>query len=188
MDVTHSLLVAIMFVGVLSMGIGSILSALPKLLDRRLQLELHWIPVSWLFLLLLEHFNLFWHTIDLLAIEEWSFGAFLYVIAGPILLFAATSLMIPDPASAGSVEYRSHYFDGARPFFSILAALMVWEVGVDLVLGTGLTVAVAWNAAALALFLALAASPRPGLHAPGTGVAWALFLSLLALRALGWGG
>jgi hypothetical protein len=55
MEVTNALLVAMMFVMILSIGIGNILLSLPPLIDRDSGPPIHWIPVSWLVLLLLRH-------------------------------------------------------------------------------------------------------------------------------------
>ena len=183
MDVTHALLVALMFVGILSLGIAGLLSALPTLVDRRLDLALHWIPVSWLLLLLLAHFDLFWHTLDLLEVEDWDFAAFLYVIAGPVLLFTASSFMHPEGLS-GPDAYRRHYFEVARTFFCLLAALALWELGVDPLLGDGWTLASTRSLLDLALFAVLAAVSSPRVHAGGTGLAWVLFVARLVGRAL----
>ena len=98
MDITQSLLVAMMFIILLSLGIGNILMGLAASLQHRVQLQTHWIPTSWHVLLLLEMFDLFWHTLDVLAVENWAFVAFVYITTGPILLFLATSLMLPDLA------------------------------------------------------------------------------------------
>ena len=145
MDVTNALLVAMMFVMVLSIGIGNILMNVSGILDRRTRLAAHWIPTSWLLLLLLQHLHMFWHTLAILDVETWSFASFLYIVSGPILLFLATSLMLSDPAESESSDPCAHYFRVAPQFFSILAVLMAWMVAVDFVLGKGFTAAGGWN-------------------------------------------
>jgi hypothetical protein len=184
MEVSSSLLVAMMFVMVLSIGIGNILMGLSSLLNQRSPREIDWLPTSWVLLLLLQHLNLFWHTLTILEAEEWGFGGFLYVIAGPILLFLATSLLLADPVYAGPSDAREHYFRVARRFFSILAVLMLWIIGVDFVLGVGFSAAGVWNAVLVVLFLVLANSRAVRLHVTATSLTWLLFLSLLTARAL----
>ena len=183
MEVSSSLLVAMMFVMVLSIGIGNILMGLSTLLSQDSPREIDWLPTSWLVLLLLQHLNMFWHTLTILEAEEWGFGGFLYVVTGPILLFLATSLLLADPVDAGPGDARAHYFRVARRFFSIMALLMLWMIGVDFVLGSGFTAAGLWNAALVVLFLALANSKALRLHVTSTGVTWVLLLSLLIARA-----
>jgi predicted membrane protein len=185
MDVTSSLLVAMMFVMVLSIGIGNILLGLSSLLVQRSPRDIDWLPTSWLLLLLLQHLNMFWHTLTIIEVEQWGFGGFLYIVAGPILLFLASSLLLADPNFAGPSEPRVHYFRVAARFFAILAVLMLWMIGVDFVLGTGFTPAGAWNAALFVLFLILARSQDLRLHITSTVVTWVLLVSLLASRSFG---
>jgi hypothetical protein len=184
MEVSSSLLVAMMFVMVLSIGIGNILMGLSSLLSQRSPREIDWLPTSWVLLLLLQHLNMFWHTLTILEAEEWGFGGFLYVVTGPILLFLATSLLLADPVYAGPSDARAHYFRVARRFFSIMAVLMLWMIGVDFALGSGFTAAGLWNASLVAVFLVLANSTALRLHVTLTGVTWVLSLSLLISRAL----
>jgi hypothetical protein len=184
MEVSSSLLVAMMFVMVLSIGIGNILMGLSTLLSQDSPREIDWLPTSWVLLLLLQHLHMFWHTLTILEAEEWGFGGFLYVVMGPILLFLATSLLLADPLYAGTSDARAHYFRVARRFFSIMAVLMLWMIGVDFVLGSGFTAAGAWNVVLVVLFLVLSNSNALRLHVTATGLTWALSLSLLVYRAL----
>lgn len=174
-----------MFVMVLSMGIAHLLTGLSLVFTHHSRLQVHWIPTSWMILLLLVHFELFWHTLAILAVEEWRFAGFLYILTGPVLLYLAMSLMVPDAALVEPGDSLEQYFQMARQFFFLLAMLMVWMIGVDFVLGTGLTRAGIWTAAEAALFGVLAASRSRRLHAPATGVAWVLVLSMLISRGLG---
>ena len=184
MDVSSSMLVAMMFVMVLSIGIGNILVGLASIFGQRSPREIDWLPTSWVLLLLLQHLNMFWHTLTILKAEEWGFGGFLYVVAGPIVLFLSTSLLLADPFYAGPSDARAHYFRVAGRFFSLMAVLMLWMIGVDFVLGSGFTAAGLWNVGLGALFLVLANSEAPRLHVTVTGVTWLLILSLSLSRAL----
>ena len=184
MDVSSSLLVAMMFVMVLSIGIGNILMGLSSLLNQRSPREIDWLPTSWVLLLLLQHLHLFWHTLTILEQEQWGFGGFLYVVMGPIFLLLATSLLLADPVYSGPADAREHYFRVGTRFFSIMALFMLWMIGVDFVLGSGLTAAGLWNAVFAVVFLVLANSKAPRLHITATGLTWALSLSLMFSRAL----
>ena len=37
------------------------------------------------------HLDLFWNTLEILSVEEWSFAEFLYIVLGPVLLLLATT-------------------------------------------------------------------------------------------------
>ena len=182
MDITNSLLVVIMFVILLSMGIGNVLTAIATVVDRRTPLRIDWFHASWMVLLLLMAFTLFWHSLSLLDVEEWQFRGLLFVVAGPILLFFASGLLLPsDPEAA---DLRAHYLAVSTQFFGALALLQLWIIGVDMVLARGFTSAGLFNAAGVAIALVLATSKRASLHAVGTGLAWALYLTAATLRGL----
>jgi hypothetical protein len=185
MEVSQALLVAIMFVMILSIGISNILMALAVLIDRRSGLKVDRLHTSWTVLLLLAYFNLFWHTTSLLSIEDWTFSSFLFVIAGPVLILFATNILLPDSAGEERTDLRSHYLDVARQFFIILALLMVWTLAVDFFLGDGFTVAGAFNVAGALLFVWLASTRQAGPHNLGAVLGWTLFLMSAGLR--GWG-
>ena len=185
MEITNALLVAMMFIVLITMGVGNIIVGLAVLVDKRTPVKADTVHTSWVLLLLLLHFNLFWHVLDILSIEEWKFLEFLYIVAGAMLIFFATHLLLPDPSSADAGDLRAHYFNISRQFFSFLALLQVWILGVDLLLGKGFTSAGIFNVIALVLFVILALVSRPKVHSVGTGVGWLFFIIVMAVRALG---
>lgn len=185
MEISNSLLVAIMFVMILSLGIVNILAALASEISYRTNQENKGVCISWIILLLLAHFNVFWHTIDIVSIETWRFAGFLYIVAGPILIFFATDLMLPVSSQTESRDLKAHFFLVSRRFFLILALLQLWMIGVDILFGRGFTGSGGFNAAMLALAVALASSQSPKLHVWGTVAAWGFFVSSLFLRGMG---
>ena len=185
MEITNALLVAMMFIVLITMGVGNIIVGLAVLVDKRTPVKADSVHTSWVLLLLLIHFNMFWHVLDILGIEEWKFYEFLYIVAGAMLVFFATHVLLPDPSSADAGDLRAHYFNISRQFFSFLALLQVWILGVDLLLGKGFTSAGIFNVIALVLFGILALFSQPKVHSVGTGVGWLLFIIVIALRALG---
>lgn len=184
MEVTNGLLVAMMFIMVLSIGIGNILMSLPPLVDRRVEVSIGRIHLAWLALLLLLHLNLFWQVLMLLDIETWSFAGFLYIVSGPTLLLLGTSMLLPDP-SRSSEDPTAEFIQSARRSFILLALVMAWQMGFDLLFGAGIGLVSLWNGVAMALFMVLAWSGSRGAHGAGAAAAWGLFLSLLAARGSG---
>ncbi len=186
MDITHSLLVAMMFVILLSLGIGNILMGLASSLQHRTVLKTHWLPTSWHVLVLLEIFDLFWHTLSILNVETWDFAGFVYITTGPILLFLATSLMLPALAGDESEDSLTQYFNVTRGFFAILAVYMFWLIGLDFVVTEdGFAAMHLWVALEAVLFVVLAISRHHRVHSVITAVFWVLLLSLVAASATG---
>jgi hypothetical protein len=99
-------------------------------------------------------------------------------------LLLATSILLPDPVRV-SDDPTAQYLEAAPTGFALLALAMLWLPGMDVLFGSGLQAVNIWNLAALALFPALAMSSSRRFHGIGAVIAWALFLSLLAARALG---
>ena len=100
MEMSSALLVMIMFVVLLTIGIGNILMSLAAMVDRRSPVAASRMHIAWIVLLLLVYFNLFWQTLDVLSIENWTFSEFLYLILGPVLILFASQVLLPNPSSA----------------------------------------------------------------------------------------
>ena len=134
-------------------------------------------------LLLLVYFNLFWHTLSLFQVEGWQFGGFLYIVSGPLLILFATQVILPE--FSDSAELKDFYFRVNQKFFLFLAALQLWIVGTDLVLGTGFQIVSTFNLIFCGLAVIMYFVQTEKVHASGVIATWILFLSVLGLRALG---
>lgn len=177
MEVSTSMLVALMFVTILTLGIANILASLAAVVGKAPGGEWGRLQVSWKLFVLLIHFALFWHTLDLLTVAEWQFVEFLYVISGPVLIFFATSTLLaaPAPPPAGETGVPAR-------FFGFLAALQAWTIGVDVLFAGGMTTGDAFAAALFVLFTLLAVRRERRLHLAGSAIAWIVALALVGLR------
>ena len=187
MEISNALLVAMMFIVLLTMAIGSIIMALAVTVDRRSHLKFDALHSSWMLLLLLLCFNQFWHVLDILSIETWHFLDFLYIIAGAVVLLFASHVLVPDSSSESSSDLRRHYFEVAPQFFIFLALVQAWVLGVDFVFGGGFTLAGALNIVAGLVFVVLATTRTETVHVTGTAVSWLLFLAAMTIQTLGQG-
>ncbi len=174
-----------MFVVLLSIGIGNILMSLAAMVDRRSPITASRMHISWIVLLLLVYFSLFWHTLDVLGFEEWRFGEFLYVLLGPVLVLFASQVLLPDPSQTDVGDLNENYLEVSRPFFLFLAASQLWVNGVDLILKDGLTRAGGVNGVAVIFAVVLAFSRNRTVHLLITTAMWLLFLSNWMLQGLG---
>ena len=184
----NTLLVALMFVTILSMGIGNIVVTLADVLNNATPSRRDRVHVAWIVLLLLIHFNVFWHTKAILAVDDWQFASFLLAIAGPVLLFFATSIALTDAPDQESTELSGFFAALGRRFFILLAILQVWIVGVSYSLSGSFIANDLVNVGFLVLALVLMAKPRAAFQVPGIWVAWGLGLFGLGLRWFEGGG
>lgn len=184
MEVSESLLVAMMFVMILSIGIGNILMGLAGILHRGSEIRVHWMPLAWVVVLLLTHLELFWQTLSIVSVESWRFGGFLYIVTGPVALLFATSLMLPDSARAAAGDYRAHYFSISRRFFGLLAVVMLWMIGVDLGFEGGMTPAGVWNLLQAGVLVGLAVSQVERFHELATIATVGLLLADLVTQGV----
>ena len=112
----NTLLVALMFVTILVMGIGNILMTLADVINRATSAQRAGLHNGWIVLLLLVHFNLFWHTKEILNVEQWDFTGFLLIIAGPVLVFFATSALLTNPSAEEQEDLKGYFLRVGRPF------------------------------------------------------------------------
>ncbi|KPK15724.1 MAG: hypothetical protein AMK69_26845 [Nitrospira bacterium SG8_3] len=177
MEVSSSLLVAIMFVTILGMGIANVLVGLSSLVDRQTEMKPYGIHTGWIVLLLLIYFNQFWNLLDIFTIEEWRFRDFIFAVSGPVILFFATSVILPQVTNANAGDLKTHYFKISRQFFQLMALLQVWAIGVDVFLMGGLSLLNVFHVVLLIFFAVLASTKEERFHKTGLGVAWVMFLA-----------
>lgn len=183
MDNPTTLLVAIMFVTILAMAIGNILMTCAEIAGGRRRPMPERIQLSWIFLMLFALLSLFWETTLLLDVEKWLFIEFLYVIAGPMVLLFASSVIIAPPHDEQIGESHSHYIELSGRFFFMLALHEVWILGLDYWYASFNTISLI-NAAMLCLFLVLAVSSSLRVHVIGASLVWAGYIVALVLRTL----
>lgn len=184
-EITHSILVAMMFVMILSIGISSLLMAMAAVINQGAKCKRYALHTSWMILLLLLYLNFFWQTLALVSMEDWMFLDFLYVMAGPVILLFAASLLVPEIPGEGSLDLRTHYLGVSRQFFFLLALTQIWAVGVDVVLRRGFTSAGALDLLVAGLFVMLAIFREARMHGLLSGLVWVIFVATVGLRGLG---
>ena len=181
----NTLLVALMFVTILSMGIGNILVTMADIFNHATPSRRDKVHIGWILLLLMVHFNLFWHTKAILEVENWKFGGFLLTIAGPVLMFFATSILLTDPPEDAKPSLSSFFVDLGCRFFVMFAILQAWIVVVGFTLSGGFVPSDAVNICLLVLALVLAFNKSEKTQVFGIFAAWGLVLGSGAIRWIG---
>jgi len=184
-DLSTTMLVAIMFVMILSMAIANVLGSLVHIVNRLSERRADRIYTSWMVLLLLLSLNLFWQTQELVELEAPGFWAFIYIILGPVLLFLASRILVPDEEKETSEERRAHYLEASPRFFWLLALSQLWMLVLDLFWEGDLTTLGFVNLSAFGLMSVMAVSKSSRVHAVGSAVAWVLFVGTAVLESAG---
>ena len=183
MENINTLLVAFMFITILTLGIAGVLAELAEVVRNVERRDRDKLLVGWALLLLFAYFNLFWHTADITLLEEWDFWTFLFAETGPVLLLFATQIMLG--ALAADPEGQEESAVRQSRFFVIFALLQVWSIAAGFVVGVGFTTASAIDAIALVTCLVLASSRSRSVHYAGLAVIWLTYLASAVLDSRG---
>lgn len=180
MEVSTSLLVALMFVTLLSMGIGNTVNTLSVIVEKGKKSGYSNLQGGWLCLLLISYFNMFWHIIDLLSIDKWGFLGFLYMMIGPMLIYFATSILIATQSEEVSQKTL------VRPrFFAVFILLQFWIITVDIVLEKSAIEHSLLNVALMLIALVLLRKHDEKIHAYGLTASLGIVVFAVILRSLG---
>lgn len=180
----NTLLVALMFVTILSMGIGNILGTLADIFNQATPSRRDRVHVGWILLVLLIHFNLFWQTKAILDVENWQFGGFLLALAGPVLLFFATSILLTDPPVENEPQLGNFFVALGKRFFLMFAVVQAWLVFIGYSISGSLIVTDIVNVLFGVLAIGLVLARGEQVQKVGLGLAWALVLTTAILRWL----
>jgi hypothetical protein len=180
----NTMLVALMFVTILSMGIGNILGTMADIFNHATAARRDRVHVSWIILLLMVHFNLFWHTKAILDVAEWTFGGFLIAMAGPVLIFLATSILLTNPPDENPADMQKFFVKLGRRFFIVFGLSQAWVVLAGYAMTRVFVVTDLVNVAFVVLSIILASSTAQRVQLGGAATAWGLGLASLVFRGL----
>ena len=182
MDNPTTLLVAIMYVTIISIGLSNLLMALSELVGGRLNTKPDRVHISWLFLLLFAYFSYFWQTTAILEIDDWQFVSFIVFLTGPMCLLFGTNLLVVMPDSH-DFSPKDHYMQQSNRFFLLLCLFNLWVIGLD-VFSDNTTVQT-WLSGSIALLcFVLMASDSYRVHKVAAPVGWVLILASAGVGAV----
>lgn len=177
-----ALLVALMFVTILTMGIGNMLVFLSHKMQHPGWPRSHPMQAAWLLIVLLISFDMFWQALHILSVETWSFPGFLYVVCGASMLFFVTT-NIPTLDGEIAAEDQESIKRTNRLFFVLLACFLIW---LTLLIrhfdGVGAVELLA-RMVCIGMLFVMALMPSPGIYRTGTMVAVVGVALLLASEA-----
>ena len=185
MQISYTLIVALMYVTILSFGFASLLTSLGMLLQRDNDFRVATIHLNWILILILVHFNMVWHAVLLTNIESWSYHAFLVIVLGPTLAFFTATILAPSPSNnAGHDQLITHYFSLKRQLLILFCAIQVWTIASDFLLERGLTGSALFNVILIIISAILFKSCSEKTHTYSIYIIWAIYITSIILRSL----
>lgn len=139
------------------LGIVRWLTGFAEFVRRRSQIDVRpsWVYSSMAVFQFLLHVLFWWSLWNIRGTASVNFLSYLYLLAGPILLFIGTVLLSVGP-DTDSVDLESHYESVRKPYATVLGLAWLWAVLLSPVLrGT-----IADNAPVFLAFLAIAVIQR----------------------------
>ena len=121
--------VSVILAIVIGLGITRILSGLASALENRSTLRSDWIVLTWAVMVLLWQI-LFWlGTVNSArARPEFTVANFGMLLLAAVALFFAATLVLPGQIGPGT-DLRQHYGTVRKPFFLVILALPLLELG-----------------------------------------------------------
>ena len=183
MDISYTLIVALMFITILSFGFANILTSLAEIVNRKNNITVCGVHLNWILLLFILHMNLAWQTVLIATNKSWSYDSFLLVELGPILAFFMTRIIAPsEVADKESKTLIANYMAVNQQFFLLLALIQAWAIGTDILLERGVTGSGIFNALLIGLAAIMIKIKNYKAQIFGVASAWVLFLLAIALR------
>ena len=119
---------------VLGLGLSHVLTSAAQLVRFRTAVRFHAPTLLWLALLFLLHVQIWWAVFELRNVPEWSFVAFVLVLAIPMIAYLMSVLISPDFDREDVVDLRASYFEQRRWFFGLFALLPATSLAQEYVL------------------------------------------------------
>lgn len=163
------------------LGIVRMLSGFAEFLRNqgRHQIKNYWVFDLWASYQFLMHILLWWSLWNMRHVEALSFGKYIYLLTGPIVLYLGTSLLTPA-VDEGPTDLRTHFFQVRRAYFTILGLFWLWAIFSWPVLLEAIPPTISLLAANFVIVVILRFTERPNVHAALVITVWTLLLLFVA--------
>jgi len=169
--------ISVMFAVIMGMGVVYILIAIAKIIHGyRQDISPYWLHLAWIIFLLLLHFHVWWGLWDFQEVTSWNYFTYLLLLSGPVLLFVAVAIIIPEDKQQGKVNLRQFYFKTNVKFFLTLALAVIWGISLYPVFYGKLDPVFGWLLSFLVIMIMLSFIKKPIFHVVLSITAWAFFV------------
>jgi hypothetical protein len=171
------------------LGLVRLLGAFAEYLRNQGRVEIanYWVFNLWVLFQFLLHILLWWSLWNMREIEFLNFGMYLYLLAGPVILYLGTSLLVPNPQE-GRIELRIHYFHIRPVFFTVMGLFWLWGIFSWPVIKGVIEPTVSIVGANLCIAVILRFTDNPKAHAALVIAVWALLIVFIAMFGMQLGG
>ncbi|BCH20749.1 hypothetical protein [Mesorhizobium sp. L-8-3] len=119
---------------VIGLGVTRLLSGVARIIQHPAQYRLYPVHLAWVASVLLMLVHFWWWEFGLFGITQWTFGAYLFIIAYAVLLFLLAALLFPD-SMYDYAGYEDFFISRRTWFFGVLAATYVFDIVDTLIKG-----------------------------------------------------
>lgn len=119
---------------VIGLGVTRLLSGVARIVQHPAAYRLYSVHLGWVasILLMLAHF--WWWEFALFGIEDWTFGAYLFLIFYAVTLFMLCAMLFPD-SMQDYASYEDYFITRRAWFFGLLALTYALDVVDTLIKG-----------------------------------------------------
>ena len=119
---------------ILGLGLTQLLTAAGRLIRHRDRVRVDWLPLLWATVLLIVYVQAWWAMFGLRSVRDWTFVAFLVVLAQTTTLYMMAAVILPEQVEEAGVDLAAHYASHHRWFFGFFLATLFISVGKDLII------------------------------------------------------
>jgi len=123
---------------ILGLGLTQLLTAAGRLIRHRERVRFDWLPLLWAGVLLVLYVQAWWAMFGLRYVREWTFLAFLVVLAETVTLYMMAAVVLPEQVDEAGVDLAAYYQQHHRWFFGFFVATLVISVTKDVLINGGL--------------------------------------------------
>ncbi|MFA6211320.1 MAG: hypothetical protein WC714_17935 [Candidatus Obscuribacterales bacterium] len=105
---------------ILSLAIARLLSGLARFVQHPKKVKIYPVHLCWVFAILLHLIHFWWWEFKLIAVQNWTFEAYLLLILYAITIFLLCSLLFPDDMQEYA-GYEEYFLSRRKWFFGLFA-------------------------------------------------------------------
>lgn len=186
MEISYTLIVAIMYVTIISFGLAGLLTSLSTILQKRNTGIVAKVQLNWILILLVVHFNMTWHAVYITSVENWTYFGFVAIVFGPVLGFFTANILSPNSFADATKNHLIEHYLSIKPRILVLFILIqFWILAADRIFERGLVDSAYFNLALIAISVYMLFRKSYKSQQYGITIIWTLLITGLVLRSLG---